>query len=100
VATRIKDVMRGGRLHLRGFGKNIATGILHTRDGQDQYGVRNKRTEGALKILKRKPPISKDLGLSYTRINSELLRLKRELGTDLVMLDGFIWYVSKFHSEK
>ena len=38
--------------------------------------------------------------VTYTRINNELLRLKRELGTGLVMLDGFIWYVSKFHSEK
>lgn len=99
VKTRIRDVLRGGRLHPRGFGKNMATGILHTCDGQDQYGLWNNRTEEALKILKRKPPISQDLGLSYTRINNKLLRLKRELGTDLVILDGFMWYVSKFHSE-
>jgi hypothetical protein len=28
------------------------------------------------------------------RFNKELTKLKRELGTDLVMIDGFMWYVS------
>jgi len=99
VATRIGDVMRGGRLHLRGFGKNLATGVLHVCDRNDQYGVWNNRTEDALKILGRSPPMSKDHGSSYSRINKELTKLKRELGTDLVMIDGFMWYVSKFHSK-
>jgi len=98
VATRISEVMRGGHLHLRGFGKNLATGILHVCDTNDQYGVWNNRTEDALEILGRKPPISQDHGFSYIRINKELTKLKRERGTDLVMIDGFMWYVSKFHS--
>lgn len=70
VTTRIMDVQRGGRLHPRGFGKNIATGILHACDGQDQYGLWYTRTEEALKILKRKTSISQDLGLSYARITT------------------------------
>jgi len=99
VAKRIRDVMRGGHLHLNGFGKNIATGILHVCDEQDRHGVWNNRTEQALKILKRKPPTSTDHGKSYVRINNELLKLKKELDTDLVILDSFMWYVSKYYPE-
>ena len=100
IASRIRDALRGGDYHLRGFGKNIATGILHICDEKDQYGLWNNRTEEGLKRLKRKPLFSQDLGLSYVRINNELMKLKNELNTDLVMLDGFMWYLSKFKSEK
>jgi len=96
VATRMRNILRGGRLHLTGFGKNIASGILHIYDTQDQYGVWNRRTEEGLAKLNRKPPIPQDLGIAYLRINNSLLKLKTELNTDLVMLDGFLWYVSKY----
>lgn len=98
IESRIRDVMSRGKYHLNGFGKNIATGILHICDDEDRYGVWNSRTESGLKILNRKPPISSDFGISYIRINNELLKLKEELDTDLVMIDSFMWYLSKMYS--
>lgn len=96
IQTRINNVMRGGHLWVRGFGKNITTGILHTCDSKDQYGVWNNRSKDGLKILGRSVKIHyKDHGISYVRINNELNKLKEELNTDLVLLDGFMWYVSK-----
>jgi hypothetical protein len=96
VEARIRDVMRGGDLWAKGFGKNITSGILHTCDPEDQYGVWNNRSEEALDILDRKPElIYNDHGLSYCRINDELNKLKKELNTDLIMLDGFMWFISK-----
>ena len=62
---------------------------------EDRYGVWNRRTEEALKRLNRKPPMPQDLGVAYIRINNSLVKLKDELDTDLVMLDGFMWHVSK-----
>jgi len=100
IAIRIRDVLRGGDLHIRGFGKNIATGILHICDKEDRYGVWNNRTEEGLKRINKKPRISQDFGLCYIRINNELLKLKNELHTDLEMIDGFIWYLSKFYQKE
>lgn len=95
VEARIRDVMRGGDLWVKGFGKNITSGILHTCDPEDQYGVWNNRSEEALDILDQKPElIYNDHGLSYSRINDELNRLKKELNTDFIMLDGFMWFIS------
>jgi len=100
IETRINNVMLGGKLWTRGFGKNITTGILHTCDSRDKYGVWNNRVEDCLKILNKPIKIHyKDFGLSYNRINSVLNKLKQELNTDLVMLDGFMWYVSKLNTE-
>jgi len=99
IETRLRRVLRPGDLHVRGFGKNMATGILHILDENDQYGVWNNVTEIGLNYLQRKPPISSDPGISFVRINNELLKLKSELSTDLVMIDGFMWYIAKYHSE-
>lgn len=99
IETRIRRVLRPGDLHVKGFGKNTATGILHILDENDQYGVWNNVTEIGLKTIRRKPPISMDPGISYVRINKELLTLKNELGTDLVMIDGLLWYIVNYHSE-
>lgn len=99
IETRLRRVLRPGGLHVRGFGKNMATGILHILDENDQYGVWNNITEIGLKYIQRKPPISSDPGISFVRINNELLKLKSELSTDLVMIDGFMWYITKYHSE-
>jgi len=99
IETRLRRVLRPGDLHVKGFGKNTATGILHIIDENDQYGVWNNVTEIGLKHIQRKPPISMDPGISYVRINKELLNLKNELGTDLVMIDGLLWYIVNYHSE-
>lgn len=95
IENRIKDVLLGGKLHINGFGKNTATGILHICDTEDKYGVWNNRTEQALEKLNRKPRLSSDKGIAYKRINNELVKIKEELDTDLVMTDGFMWYISE-----
>lgn len=96
IEVRIRDVMRGGDLWVRGFGKNIVSGILHTCDSDDKYGVWNRRSEEALDVFDRKPRlIYNDHGQSYVMINFELNKLKKELNTDLIMLDGFMWFLSK-----
>ena len=96
IETRIRDVMRGGKLWVRGFGKNITTGILHTCDSKDQYGVWNNRTEEGLHSLNVSLKLSySDPGISYSRVNFELNKLKELINTDLIMLDGFMWYISK-----
>jgi hypothetical protein len=96
VESRIRDVMRGGKFYVRGIGKNIATGILHTCDRDDMYGVWNRRSEEGLKALRKDVRLKyNDHGLSYSRVNFELNQLKEELNTDLVILDGFMWYASK-----
>ncbi|MEM3045764.1 MAG: hypothetical protein QW057_01620 [Candidatus Bathyarchaeia archaeon] len=41
------------------------------------------------------PRRSYNNGEFYYRINAGLNRLKKELETDLVMVDGFMWYVDK-----
>lgn len=95
LATRMRNVLKGGRLHSRGFGKNIASAILHICDKEDRYGVWNSRTEEGLERLNKKPPMPQDLGIAYVRINNSLVKLKNDLDIDLVMLDGFMWYISK-----
>jgi len=95
VRKRINLVLLGGRLHVDGFGKNLATSILHVCDERDKYGVWNNRTEGGLRKLGRLPRRSYNNGEFYERINMELNGLKRELGTDLIMIDGFMWFVDK-----
>ena len=78
------------------MGKNLATAILHVCDKEDKYGVWNNRTEGALEKIGRLPRRTYNNGEFYSRINSELNRLKRQLDTDLIMVDMFMWYIDKF----
>lgn len=60
-----------------------------------------KVSKNSVKILDRKPRISQsNLGRSYLRINNELVKLKEELNTDLVMIDAFMWYLANYHSDK
>ena len=88
--------MRGGKYWVRGFGKNITTGILHTCDSKDQYGVWNRRTEEGLHSLNISLKLRyNDPGISYSRVNFELRKLKEIINTDFIMLDGFMWYISK-----
>lgn len=89
------SVLHGGSYHVTGVGKNLATAILHICDGEDRYGVWNTRTEGGLKKLGRLPRRTYNNGEFYHRINMELNQLKKELNSDLIMVDSFMWYVDK-----
>ncbi len=101
IENRLNDVLLGGDLHVNGFGKNTATGILHIIDETDSYGVWNNVTEKGLEILSKKPRLSlSNLGMSYSRINNELLELKEKLDTDLVIIDAFMWYLTNYHSDE
>ncbi len=84
-----------GPEHVEGVGKNMVTAIIHVNDELDRYGVWNNRTEDTLHILRRLPPNISNPGEKYRRINLALNELKKELGTDLMALDSFIWYISK-----
>lgn len=93
IRVRINSVLRGGSYYVRGMGKNLATAILHVCDREDKYGVWNNRTEGGLQKLGRLPGRTYNNGEFYYMINEELNRLKKELDTDLIIIDGFMWYV-------
>jgi hypothetical protein len=95
IRTRINLVLHGGNYHVKGIGKNIATAILHVCDKGDRYGVWNNPTEGALRKLERLPRRRNNNGEYYYEINTELNQLKKELETDLIMVDSFIWYINK-----
>ena len=96
IRVRINSVLLGGSYHVRGMGKNLATAILHICDKEDKYGVWNNRTEGGLQKLGRLPRRTSNKGEFYYRINAELNRLKKELDTDLIIVDSFMWYIDKF----
>lgn len=95
IKVRISSVLQGGSYHVRGMGKNLATAILHVCDKKDEYGVWNNRTEGGLQKLGCLPRKTYNKGEFYSRINVELNRLKKELKTDLIVVDSFMWYVDK-----
>jgi hypothetical protein len=95
VEDRLNTVLRGGKFHITGFGKNLATGLLHVFDWR-KYGVWNNRSQKVLTQMRRLPYISySNLGQSYGRFNSELQKLARELETDLAHLDGFLWWLDE-----
>ena len=94
VSSRVNNALIG-KTHVDGVGKNIATGIIHVCDTEDKYGVWNSRTEETLQLLKRAPTHALTPGETYTRINQELSQLKIELATDLLVVDSFMWYISK-----
>jgi len=96
IRVRINSVLRGGDYYVRGIGKNIATAILLVCDKEDKYGLWNNRTEGGLEKIGRLPRRTYNKGEFYFRINSELNRLKRQLDTDLIIIDCFMWYIDKF----
>ncbi|MCJ7633004.1 endonuclease NucS [Candidatus Bathyarchaeota archaeon] len=94
IKVRINSVL-GGSYYIRGMGKNLATAILQVCDKDDKYGVWNNRTEGGLQKLGRLPRRTYNNGEFYYSINIELNRLKKELNTDLISVDSFMWYVDK-----
>jgi hypothetical protein len=93
VASRIRNSLQGSD-KIRGIGQGIVTALLHTFY-DNKYGVWNSRTIDTLRIFNQPTFPSDDLGATYTRVNATLIRLTKELDTDLTTLDGFMWFVSK-----
>lgn len=91
VEERLTKVSRGGKLYVKGFGRNLTTGLLHIFNA-NKYGVWNSRSHKVLNHLDRLPYISSNFGESYVRFNSELIKLADELKTTLVHLDVFLWW--------
>lgn len=92
-SARVQEGLIGG-YQTPGIGPNILTALLHTFN-PDKYGVWNSRTIDTLHIIRRTPPPTVGLGQKYELINHELIQLKNELDTDLVTIDGFMWFISK-----
>ena len=92
IEVRLNDVSRGGKLYIKGFGRNLTTGLLHLFNSK-KYGVWNSRSEKVLNHLNRLPYISSNFGESYARFNSELMKFASELKTTLVHLDVFLWWL-------
>jgi len=94
IDTRIREVVSiGGRYHVKGVGRNIATAILFVTDKEDKYGVWNSVTERALEKLGIMPLKSTDPGVTYRRINRVLNQLRDMLGEDLVAIDSLLWFL-------
>lgn len=91
VEIRLNNVSRGGKLYVKGFGRNLTTGLLHIFNS-NKYGVWNARSHKVLNHLERLPYISSNFGESYVRFNSELIKFADELETTLVHLDVFLWW--------
>jgi hypothetical protein len=90
IRTRINEVL-GGKLAVKGMGKNLATAILHVCDNSDKYGVWNNMAEGTLEKLGLLPEITTNKGETYARINEVLNNIKKELNTDLAHVDCFMY---------
>jgi len=94
VEVRLNDVSKGGKLYVKGFGRNLTTGLLHIFNSK-KYGVWNSRSHKVLNHLNRLPYISSNFGESYARFNSELMKFASELKTTLVHLDVFLWWLDE-----
>lgn len=94
VEVRLNDVPRGGKFYVKGFGRNLATGLLHIFDSK-KYGVWNSRSHKVLNHLDRLPYISSNFGESYVRFNSELIKFADELKITLTHLDAFLWWLDE-----
>ncbi len=90
IKTRINEVL-AGKLAVKGMGKNLATAILHVCDNEDKYGVWNNMAEGTLELLGLLPKMTTNRGDAYSRINEVLNNIKRELNTDLMHVDCFMY---------
>lgn len=94
VGKRLDKVTAGGDLYMKGFGKNLATGILHNINWR-KYGVWNNRSQMALGRLNLLPTLSSHFGENYIRINNTLQLLAKQLKTDLVYVDGFLYWIDE-----
>ena len=93
VSSRVRSGLQGSD-KIDGLGQGIVTALLHTFN-DEKYGVWNSRTSDTLSKLHHPTVSGDDLGDSYVRINNKLISLAKELETNLTMLDGFMWFVSK-----
>jgi hypothetical protein len=91
VEVRLNDVSKGGKLYVKGFGRNLTTGLLHIFNSK-KYGVWNSRSHKVLNHLNRLPYISSNFGESYARFNSELMKFADGLKITLIHLDVFLWW--------
>ena len=94
VEVRLNDVSKGGKLYVKGFGRNLTTGLLRIFNSK-KYGVWNSRSHKVLNHLNRLPYISSNFGDSYVRVNSELMQFADELETNLIHLDVFLWWLDE-----
>jgi len=94
VEVRLNDVSKGGKLYVKGFGRNLTTGLFHIFNSK-KYGVWNSRSHKVLNHLNRLPYISSNFGESYVRVNSELMKFAGELKTTLIHLDVFLWWLDE-----
>jgi hypothetical protein len=93
IADRLNAVLQGGKFYIKGFGKNLATGLLHVFNWH-KYGVWNNRSQTVLRKLDHLPNISySNFGQSYSRFNSELQRICKDLEIDLAELGCFLWWL-------
>lgn len=97
IEQRLNEVVKGGSKYIKGFGKNLVTGLLHVLDW-GKYGVWNNRSQVVLAGLGRLPSLSYNFGENYVRFNYELQQIASEIKTDLVYLDGFLWWLD--HNKK
>jgi hypothetical protein len=83
-----------GSARITGLGKAVVTPILLIFR-PDRYGVWNQPAETAMKQLGIWPIVQRGLsvGMKYEAINTLLLRLKADLGTDLWTLDALWWRI-------
>ena len=81
---------------VQGMGKAISTAILLVTF-PDKYGVWNRVSEGGLKALDLWPAFERGLSMGerYSRINEILLKLGKDLNTDLWTLDALWWKILK-----
>ena len=79
---------------IKGFGKAVATAILHVAH-PDKYGVWNKTSQEGMKIVRVWPSFDRGStdGDRYEQINAVLNQLSREANTDLWTLDALWWRV-------
>lgn len=97
IEKRLNDTAKGGSKYIKGFGKNLLTGLLHVMDWE-KYGVWNNRSKKVLAGLGRLPRLSNNFAQSYLLFNQELKKMASEINTDLVSLDGFLWWLD--HTKK
>jgi hypothetical protein len=96
VARRLDMLIPNGRCRVKKLGKAVITPILLIMH-PDRYGVWNGTSEVAMRELGLWP-IENDgesIGSRYEKINTMLLQIAQELGTDLWTLDGLWWRVNK-----
>lgn len=96
VTTRLNDVVeREGTHHVRGMGIALSTAVLHVYNSE-KYGVLNNAVWGALEKVNRLPEWKpwRSWGDYYPRLNDALKSLAGELKTDLIGVDGFMYYLN------